>query len=355
MKPKSLFPILGFTGFVFAVIASAVLIYLKQLFWLPFIIMVITTILAFLILAFAEKIISGNENYVLYRQLLFSIVCVSFALSFLNTPILPYLDVYVCGFGVFHIFGRIGCYKAGCCHGRPFVFGNKYNESYRSQGFPGYLIDVVLFPVQIAEAIGIAIITLYCANLFFADSCVPGIVLAWYLIFYASLRFMLEFLRGDTDRPYFTTLSEAQWTSLFIMIFISAGSYFKFLPLSFMQICIALFFIITAVVVYLIKKINPSWNISNAVHLKELGSILNKLVPGNNGSPYVHTTSLGLILSLSVQEKDKYICSLSYIGKGKPSSFIKHSFRQIKLLKFRNKKVEMKKGNNGIHHYIIEV
>src|ERR1700746_135251 len=146
IKPKSLFPILGLTGFVFAVIASAILIYLKQISWLPYFIMVVTTIIAFLILAFAEKIISGNENYVLYRQMLFSIVCVSLALFFFNTPILSYLDIYVCGFGIFHICGRIGCYKAGCCHGRPFIFGSSYAENFRSQGFPGYLIDVILFP-----------------------------------------------------------------------------------------------------------------------------------------------------------------------------------------------------------------
>ncbi len=202
MKSKQKFSTIAIFGYFFGITIGAFLFYAKDLLWLPYISITITIVVAFFIFAFATKIISGAENFVLYRHMLFSIACVSVILSLMQIPLLPYLDVYIVGFGFFHLFGRIGCYKAGCCHGRPSVFGVKYNESYRSQGFPEYLINVILFPVQIIEAIGIAFITLYCICLFFADLYVPGSILSWYFILYSSLRFILEFFRGDADRKY---------------------------------------------------------------------------------------------------------------------------------------------------------
>ena len=42
----------------------------------------------------------------------------------------------------------------------------------------------------------------------------PGKTLAAYLLLYAPVRFVLEFLRGDPARGFFGPLSTSQWLSL---------------------------------------------------------------------------------------------------------------------------------------------
>lgn len=114
-----------------------------------------------------------------------------------------------------HVFGRIGCLLAGCCHGSP------------AHGAPGVvfsdpmclvepaLLGVPLHPVQLYESIGNFLI-FGVLHLAWKRKSRPGTgtVTALYALLYSALRFGLEFLRGDDRGGLTAGLSQAQFIAL---------------------------------------------------------------------------------------------------------------------------------------------
>ncbi|MGN0469685.1 MAG: prolipoprotein diacylglyceryl transferase [Acutalibacteraceae bacterium] len=108
---------------------------------------------------------------------------------------------------LFHSFGRIGCFLAGCCYGKEiephFVIGD--------------FIEFSRIPVPLFEAVFEFLIF---GIILIIEKKRPNCdTLAVYLISYAVFRFCNEFFRGDEIRGIFFGLSTSQWISLFIVIF----------------------------------------------------------------------------------------------------------------------------------------
>ncbi len=108
-----------------------------------------------------------------------------------------------------HIFGRIGCYLAGCCYGRPYsgTFGLKIvmdGDTY------------TLFPIQLLESLLNVIIFLTLILLLRKFN--GYALLCSYLLMYATVRFILEFFRGDELRGGAFFLSTSQWISLCLLV-----------------------------------------------------------------------------------------------------------------------------------------
>lgn len=82
-----------------------------------------------------------------------------------------------------HGVGRIGCFLAGCCFGRPWF---KYGEHDH----------VFNYPTQLIEALGLFIISFVSVKYLEKGKD----VIAFYIISYSVLRFCLEFYRGDLIR-----------------------------------------------------------------------------------------------------------------------------------------------------------
>ncbi len=88
-------------------------------------------------------------------------------------------DYFAVAIPLGHGIGRIGCFVAGCCHGRP------------------------PHPVQLYEAICLALIALACRHVLgHVESAArpPGDAFRLYLVLYGTLRFVLDPLRAD-GRP----------------------------------------------------------------------------------------------------------------------------------------------------------
>ena len=114
----------------------------------------------------------------------------------LLTPIIP----------LFHCFGRIGCFLAGCCWGIPVAWGLVFTHSEAApNGIP-------LLPVQLIEASCNLFLFLLLARLS-RRMLQQWTVFPLYLFIYGLLRFSLEFLRADHAPPVFL-LSFSQWISL---------------------------------------------------------------------------------------------------------------------------------------------
>ena len=125
-------------------------------------------------------------------------------------------DILAPSIAIGHAFGRLGCLAAGCCHGKPaenlpwgIIFTNP--ESLAPTNVP-------LHPTQIYESAGELLIFLLLL-LIGTRKTFKGQLFMLYLIFYAVLRFIVEFFRGDSGRGFIMeNISVSQGISVLIFV-----------------------------------------------------------------------------------------------------------------------------------------
>lgn len=129
-----------------------------------------------------------------------------------------------CCITVAHAFGRIGCFFAGCCYGKPatgaFAFlglsfpkGSLYNTY---DGSPVY-------PTQLFEAAYLFI--LFGVLSYLALKGKGKYNMSIYMLAYSIWRFLIEFVRGDDRGAFVGSLYPSQTQSLFL-IAVAIGLFF---------------------------------------------------------------------------------------------------------------------------------
>ncbi len=111
-----------------------------------------------------------------------------------------------------HGFGRIGCFMAGCCYGRPY-------EGACAVVFPEGAMapaGISLFPIQLVEAVCLLMISIVILILQLKKNI--SYTLEIYIISYAILRFVLEYFRYDEARGGFLMFSTSQWISIILVV-----------------------------------------------------------------------------------------------------------------------------------------
>jgi phosphatidylglycerol:prolipoprotein diacylglycerol transferase len=120
-----------------------------------------------------------------------------------------------------HFWGRIGCFFAGCCYGKPTdsIFGVIYpNDSLPALHFE---TNISLHPTQLYEACLLALLFVVIMKIKFHFR------ISVYLIGYGILRFFIEFFRADDrGQVLISFLTPSQLLS-FLFILIGIISYYK--------------------------------------------------------------------------------------------------------------------------------
>lgn len=133
------------------------------------------------------------------------------------------LDLYAVGLPLFHGFGRIGCFLGGCCFGIPCEVGLMFTHS------PLEVANgVARFPVQLLEAALEFCLFFLVLKLYGCNRLRGRLLLVW-TGSYACVRFLDEFLRGDTYRGFVGPLSISQWICLALLLPIVAAGIKKIL------------------------------------------------------------------------------------------------------------------------------
>ncbi len=137
-----------------------------------------------------------------------------FASRWYGRHLSEFLRVFMPAICIFHGFGRIGCFLAGCCYGKPTEspIGVIFSHSdFAPKGVP-------VIPVQLIEAAGLFI--LFLVLHVYSGKCKNDLnMFVIYAAVYAPFRFLIEFLRGDAERKFLGPLSTSQWLStLFLVI-----------------------------------------------------------------------------------------------------------------------------------------
>lgn len=119
-----------------------------------------------------------------------------------------YSDVGALAIPLFHFFGRIGCFCAGCCYGVEWEHGFTFHHAV-SAGANG----VARFPVQLVEA-GLNLVLFFVLYYLYKKGKANHRVLIYYLLTYPVYRFILEFFRDDTYRGFVGFMSTSQFISV---------------------------------------------------------------------------------------------------------------------------------------------
>lgn len=162
---------------------------------------------------FLERPLSllGSEGFVVYGGLLFGFLSAWVYTRRRKESLLMWADMVLPGVAVAQGLGRIGCFFAGCCYGRP-------TDSFLGVVFPAGSLapaGVPLLPTQLFSSAG----DLAIAGILLLLDRKPGKtgrITAWYLALYGVGRFCIEFFRNDY-RGTVGFLSTSQFLSLFFV------------------------------------------------------------------------------------------------------------------------------------------
>jgi len=155
-----------------------------------------------------------TSGFVFYGGLIggfFGGVCYA---KFFHVNTVAIADNFVPSIPLFHSFGRIGCFLAGCCYGIPYTgrFAVTYTEALSDAN------GISRFPVQLVEA-AVNLILFFLLLALGKKLKKPLQSFGLYLILYGAARFILEFFRGDELRGFLGPLSTSQWISLILLPF----------------------------------------------------------------------------------------------------------------------------------------
>ena len=150
-----------------------------------------------------EKIFSLNTlqaGGVFSGGLLAALVACSLYIRWHHLRLLRTADAFAPALAIGHTIGRLGCYAAGCCYGRPTThfWGVKFTDPLTAK-ISGTPLGVPLEPVQLFESL-IELTNFFILVMLFRKKQFDGQVIATYFLLYGVARFFLEFLRADPGR-----------------------------------------------------------------------------------------------------------------------------------------------------------
>ena len=246
--------------------------------------------------AWAAQRILGRAVLVYYHHVLAFLMLAAALAAILGAPVLAHLDVTACGLAAFTALARTGCLLVGCCHGRPARWGVRYGEQHVRHGLPAYLVGQRLLPVQAAEA-GAAALLAVAGSVAVLGGAAPGTAFVLFVCGYATVRFALEWLRGDLRRPYARRLSEAQWISLALGMAAAAAAAAGVLPGGAWPALAALA-LVSAAAVTLAGRAPGAGTLLAPPHVRELAARLDRLALASPEAVRTARTTQGLRVSI---------------------------------------------------------
>lgn len=170
------------------------------------------------------ELFTGN-GFVFYGSFLFTIPVMLVFFKVHKLPIFGMLDIMGITTCIVHIFGRMGCFMAGCCHGKPWdgPLAVTFTDAH-SLASP---LQTALHPTQLYSATMIGIILIILLRIKKRQA-FPGQIFLSYLILYATGRAIIEIFRGDISRGFIIDgyISHSQFISL-ILIIIAVVIYYQ--------------------------------------------------------------------------------------------------------------------------------
>lgn len=135
-----------------------------------------------------------------YGGILGAILTILLYTHFQKMPLLYTMDVAATIVPLGHVFGRLGCFAAGCCYGKPtsLPWGVTFNSEI-AERLAGTPLHTPLHPTQLYEAAAEFLNFLFLVWLGRRQR-FAGQILGTYFLLYGIERGLIEFVRGDPGR-----------------------------------------------------------------------------------------------------------------------------------------------------------
>jgi phosphatidylglycerol:prolipoprotein diacylglycerol transferase len=117
-----------------------------------------------------------------------------------HMPPLATCDVFAPGLALGHAIGRLGCFAAGCCWGKPtnLPWGITFNSPL-AHAWVGTPLGVPLEPTQLFES-AVELTNFFILYWMIKHKRFDGQVIGAYMFLYGFARYFLEFIRDDPGR-----------------------------------------------------------------------------------------------------------------------------------------------------------
>lgn len=159
-----------------------------------------------------EGLRSLREGFVFYGGFIAaSLTTVAYS-HWKRLPLAKLTDILAPSVALGHAFGRMGCFFNGCCFGKPCAlpWAVKFPPPHIMAGIP-------VHPTEIYEALGnVAIFAGLSA--FYRHKRFDGQVWWLYLLSYGTLRFVVDFFRGDYATYYLGGLTIGQLVAIIMIL-----------------------------------------------------------------------------------------------------------------------------------------
>lgn len=133
-----------------------------------------------------------------------------------HLPVWKTADIWAPSIAIGHAIGRLGCFSAGCCYGRP-AEGLPWAVTFRNPESLA-IINVPLHPTQIYEA-GAEFLNFLILVLMRRRQSFNGQLFWIYIMNYSIIRSVIEIFRGDESRGFiFNGVSTSQGVSVLMFI-----------------------------------------------------------------------------------------------------------------------------------------
>lgn len=163
------------------------------------------------------KLFTGS-GFVFYGSFLFAVPTMLWYFRKEKLHVYKMLDIMAIVTCLVHMFGRLGCFCAGCCHGKPTV--GSFGITFTNPSCQAEPLNTLLYPTQLMEAGFILLIMV--VLLIVKKNCQRfyGQIFLLYLMLYAVGRSVLEIFRGDIKRGFIIKdyVSHSQFIAMLIVV-----------------------------------------------------------------------------------------------------------------------------------------
>jgi len=158
---------------------------------------------------------------VYYGGLILALIASAWYLRRAGLPGWRTADLCAPGIALGQAIGRLGCFSAGCCYGKPtgLPWGITFTSTYAYDNV-GVPLNIPLHPTQLYESAGTLLLFLY-LMVRLSRRHFAGQIILEYLILYSALRFVIEYFRDDDRGFLFHNLLS---TSQFIGVLAALGA-----------------------------------------------------------------------------------------------------------------------------------
>jgi phosphatidylglycerol:prolipoprotein diacylglycerol transferase len=163
-----------------------------------------------------ELLTLARSGGVFYGGLILAVIVALWYIRRIGLPLWTTCDVFAPGIALGHVVGRLGCFFAGCCYGKPTTlpWAITFTDPYAASNV-GTPLNIPLHPTQLYEAGAEALILILLLATESRGRRYPGRTFWLYMLLYAISRYIIEMFRDDPRGTVFM-FSTSQFISIIL-------------------------------------------------------------------------------------------------------------------------------------------